>query len=201
MQLLPELKPREQQVCEAYLADGLRSKTKAFREHSGTSASPEAVGKRAHTFFNRPVIREYLRLRKEQLRVKYESNTDRWLQEVARIAFLDPAELLDKDGGLIPMHLLPASVRSAITEFEIVEKDGKTTARVKKLEGKKGALEMLGKFLGAFERDNKQKADAEHDLATEAAAMSNIEIARRILYIIHQANEEQSCQSASAPSS
>lgn len=86
---------------------------------------------------------------------------ERWLQEVAAVAFSSPACLFDSDGKMVDVQLLPPAVQAAIASVE-VDEYGKVKV---KFWDKLGALEKLGKHLGLYEKDNQQQADPLRELA------------------------------------
>ena len=75
------------------------------------------------------------------------------LEEMARIAYFDPRQLVDAAGKRIPLHLLPAHVASAISSIETLRvnlttgDDAQETLHRTKTHDKLKALEMLGKHL------------------------------------------------------
>lgn len=88
-------------------------------------------------------------------------STKRWAQEMAAIGHLDPGELYDDHGNLIPIKQLPEHVRRAIGTIKHsteVDKEGNVTHYTEiKPNDKNVALANIGKHLGVFERDNNQK--------------------------------------------
>lgn len=84
---------------------------------------------------------------------------DRVVAEYAKLAFLDPRKFFDDDGGLIPIHELPADVAAALAGVDVVEsrvgtdEDGKPIfAPVRKIKfaDKRGSLDSLARHLGMF---------------------------------------------------
>lgn len=75
-------------------------------------------------------------------------NADRVLQELARVAFLDPTELIDMDTAEV-LSTVSEDDRVAITGVKI--RNGSTfTEREVKFADKLRALELLGKHLGMY---------------------------------------------------
>jgi phage terminase small subunit len=84
---------------------------------------------------------------------RLEVSKDRVLLELARIAMLDPGDLFDVGGNLLPVHAMPEDARRSIASLEVFDmKDGPTVHRVK-LVGKKGALDSLARHLGLFDQN------------------------------------------------
>jgi phage terminase small subunit len=89
------------------------------------------------------------------------------VREFACLALADPGEAYNEDGNLLDIKAMPASLRRAISSIETVaEASGsgknKTTEYVKKIRfwDKNKALENLGKHLGIYNEDNKQKVES-----------------------------------------
>ena len=95
---------------------------------------------------------------------------ERTLQEVARLAYADPRKLYDKDGNLIPVHLLDDDTAATVASIEVVEMAGgakiggdagteHVAMQTKKIKSwdKNAALEKAMKYHGLYEADNKQK--------------------------------------------
>lgn len=89
----------------------------------------------------------------------------RTLKEVARLAYADPRKLYDKNGNLIPIHLLDDDTAATVASVEVDEirlgsgEDATVVGQTKKIKhwDKKGALDMAMKYHGLYEADNKQK--------------------------------------------
>lgn len=94
------------------------------------------------------------------------------IAETTKLATFDVRRLFDEDGAPIPFHELDADTAACIVGIEVLEefegtgKDRKFIGYTKKYKvaDKKGALEMLAKHHGIFEKDNEQKANPILDL-------------------------------------
>lgn len=91
-------------------------------------------------------------------RPKSDISPKRILEELARLAFLDPRKLFDEQGELVPIHKLDEETAAAIAGLdheEIYSGRGKDrqkigrTAKVKLIQ-KTQALELLGKYHKLF---------------------------------------------------
>ena len=88
---------------------------------------------------------------------KAEVTAERILREEMRLAYLDPADLVDENGDILALHKLPVIARRAITGLEVIkQKDGSLKYKYK-FSDKGKSLERLSKYLGMFEKDNEQK--------------------------------------------
>lgn len=76
--------------------------------------------------------------------------------ELRNAAFMDPADLFDKEGRLLSVHDIPERARRALASLEIVtervgeDKDGEpeySDVHKLKMINKLGALDLLGKYL------------------------------------------------------
>lgn len=83
-----------------------------------------------------------------------EITQDRVLQELARIAFLDPGKLFDAAGAPVPLQTLDEDTRRAVVGLDVVTVGnadaGIGQVQKVKLADKKGALELLGRHLGMW---------------------------------------------------
>lgn len=82
-------------------------------------------------------------------------SAERLVREIARLAFSDPRKLVDAQGKMLALHELDDDTAAALASVEIDE-----YGKVKyKLWDKGPAQERLAKFLGLYEKDNRQKTD------------------------------------------
>lgn len=163
LQLLSrELTPVMKEFADKYALT--LNATQAVRDTPGiTTKHPQVAASRLMA--NEKVQAYIQELRREQ-QEKLGISQDRVLQELARMAYVDPGEMYDEFGCLKPINEMPEDVRRAIASVEtkeIFEQDGKKKKYVgdnKKvlLTAKEKALEMLARHLGMFEKDNKQSA-------------------------------------------
>lgn len=91
---------------------------------------------------------------------------DRWFREQARIAYSDPKELFNDDGSMKQLSEMSADARAAIasidTEIRMAGSDDNAepiTVKKVRLHSKTNAQDSIGRALGAYEKDNKQKGD------------------------------------------
>lgn len=144
---------RREQFIAAYLTNGNNGAAAAI----AAGFSPACARQKAYVLLKDPAVAA--RVAKKQEMVAFEAglSIERWAKEMACIGHFDPAELYDTAGNLIPLHLLPEHVRRAVASVEpIGGEDG--GVKVKTWD-KNVALASIGKHLGAFERDNHQRAE------------------------------------------
>lgn len=108
-----------------------------------------------------PKIKEYIALTRKINELTTGVTTEFVLSEYLRIAKVSIADLYDETGEIIPPHKLPPHVAACVME---VKERTWTEGKVKnkevtyKMHPKMQALEALGKYIGFFEKDNRQKA-------------------------------------------
>lgn len=154
------LNDKQKRFCDEYLIDRNATQAAIRAGYSKKTASVQSFD-----LLRKPNIQHYLAGKSEKALSKLDISLDRTLQEIGRIAFQDARNYFDQDGSLIPIHQLSDDAAAALSGFEIEELFefiGKekvqigVTKKIKRFDKTK-ALEMLMKYYGAFERDNKQK--------------------------------------------
>lgn len=97
-----------------------------------------------------PEVAAEIALRINQTSEDLQITTKRILTELARIAFIDPAEFYDEGGNVKDIHSISETARRAISEYsESTGRDGEGRRRVR-VSDKLRALELLGKYLGMY---------------------------------------------------
>jgi len=111
-----------------------------------------------------PQVREYLEKLLASSQHQVAITTGRILKEEARLAFYDPADLVDPDTGqLRALHELPEHIRRAVVGLKITETRRASDSNLIRTEyrykfaDKGKALERLSRHLGLYEKDNRQK--------------------------------------------
>lgn len=111
-------------------------------------------------------IEAYIIEKRQEVAKKHGVTLDRVIEEYSKIAFFDIREIYDVDGGLIDIKQLDDSSAGAIASVKSTEEWGEDDAGDRTVIGtnkevkvfdKIRALEHLGKHLGLFEKDNRQK--------------------------------------------
>jgi len=108
---------------------------------------------------SRLLAKDKIQLRIAELRQKAEQFTDmtieRWAKEVTRLATSDIRQIMHPNGKMKLPHELDEDTAAAVASFKI-DIDGTIEY---KFWPKAQPLDMMAKHKGAYERDNKQKAD------------------------------------------
>jgi phage terminase small subunit len=158
---------REQIFAREYLLD-----FNATRAAIAAGLAPKSAAVEASKLLRKPKIQALITKLIEKKFEKLDISAERILQELARLGFIDPANLFDEAGSLKPIHQMDEDTRRAIAGLdhdELFEYFGKgqrknvgTTTKVK-LADKIRALELLGKYLKLF--TEKVEVTASEDLA------------------------------------
>ncbi|MDF0750289.1 terminase small subunit [Marinobacter sp. 71-i] len=124
-------------------------------------------------YLNHPYTQAILKERTNAVAEAADITQDRVLREVARIGLFDGRKLFRADGNPIPIHELDDDTAAAIAGVKVRremshEGDEELSTVIEyKIADKNSALEKLMKYLGAYEKDNKQKgllADLPRDM-------------------------------------
>jgi len=115
-------------------------------------------------------IQEYLQKKRSKIAEKLEISTEKVLLEMARIAFYRVPDLFKDDGSIKDIKDIDENISAAIHGIKMGhviiknpsgEDEVKTYIKSVKFQPKDRALENLAKHLGLFEKDNKQKGEAD----------------------------------------
>lgn len=155
-----KLNEKQRRFADEYLLsfNGTQSALKA-------GYSKKTAYSQANWLLKHPEVLNYLNSKKQKVDDKLNASLDRTLLELSRIAFSDLRKLFREDGSLIPIHELDADTAAAISGFdteelyEFLNGEKNQIGLLKKVKrfDKNKAIEMLMKYHGAFEKDNKQQ--------------------------------------------
>lgn len=144
---LPKLSDKRRRFAEEYLVD-FNATQAAIR----AGYSPKSAGQQGSELLKDPKVRAYVDARMAELGRRTGVTAERIMQELARIAFLDPTELADMDTARIRPEA-SADDRAAIAgvKVKVIESEsGVTTERELRFADKIRALELLGKRFGMW---------------------------------------------------
>lgn len=143
---------RERAFADLYLLD--QNASAAYVKAGYTAKDDNVAGAGACRLLKRVSVKKYIDLRLAKLHDKFAITQERVLGEIARMAYVDVADLFDAAGNLLPIKQLPSDVSRAILSVEVVEMAGadKTvTLNTKKVKlDKTAALRLLGQHLKLF---------------------------------------------------
>lgn len=150
------LTDKQQRFVEEYMVD-LNATQAAIRAGYSQDTAKE-IGCENLT---KPNIQEAIQKRKQELSDQTGITAERVLKEYAKIAFSDIRELYTPDNNLYDIRQLDDETAGAVmsVEVDVMSMQGMPVGETKKVKlyNKLTALEALGKHIGLFEKDNKQK--------------------------------------------
>lgn len=159
------LTAKERSFVEAYI--GCLNGAEAVRQ-SAYKVAPSNASSFANKLLARAPVKAAIQGWQRKRALKVEVDADRWIEETARVAFLDPADVLNDD--LTPKASLAdmGDARRAIKGIKVrVEQRGKDDSRPPaevievQFHDKLGALDKIAKHLGLYAEDRakEQKVD------------------------------------------
>lgn len=157
--------------------DALTPKRKAFADKwlitmNGTQSymdvykcSRESAETQAVRLLGNVKVQEYIKSKQAKIAEKLEITAEKVIAEFAKIGFSNIQDFIDSGAEIKDLATIDRNKAAAVESIQVdIRHDGGEsegyTEKVKfKLHSKVNALENLGKHLGIFERDNKQKTD------------------------------------------
>ena len=176
-----------------YLLD-LNGKQAALRAGYAKSGAAQ----QASLLLTYPNVQAYIQEHHGERLKNVELTSDRIIEELGYSALFDVRELYDKEGKLIPIHLLPEHVARAIAGTDVETKilPGKkgsdelslaTTTTKIKMNDKTKSLELAGKHLKMFTDKVEHEHTGKDGAPLIPEEMSDLEAARRMAFIINKA--------------
>lgn len=148
---------RKIMFAKAFIANN-GNKTQAAIAAGLSPNTAEASGRR---MFGDVTVKALIAQHAKETAVIVGLDMQRTLREVARLAYADPRKLFDKDGKLIPIHLLDDDMAAAVASFEQDEitagENVIGTTKKLKVWDKNAALEKAMKHHGLYKDDNDQR--------------------------------------------
>lgn len=139
--------------------------------------SPKRADAIGHENLRKPEIKAAIQEAMEQREARTQVTADAVVIELAKIGFANMQDYLREGFTLHDIQDIPRDQAAAIQEVtidETVTDDGVTLRRVKfKLLDKRAALVELGKHLGIFEANNRQKNTADPVATVLAEILAN----------------------------
>ena len=159
------LTDKELSFCQQYVVFGGNG-TQAVLHSLYKTDDPNTAHAIAVERLRKPtIVAEIARLRKKTM-ASLDISMERTLYEVSLLAYQNANNLYDGKGQLIPIHELPEAVSATVSSFEI-EEARRGGGKLKQFKGsilkklktwpKEKAQDMLMKYHGAYEADNKQR--------------------------------------------
>lgn len=149
-EIFAALPPKQQLFVTEYLANGFNGTKAAIAAgYAKGNADTQASRMLAMT-----KVRAVIDARKQKMIAKREITAERVLDEIAKMAYIDPRKFFNSDGSLVPVHELGEDTAMGLAGFEARESrvDGFHVANIKKIKiaDKRGSLELLGRYLKLF---------------------------------------------------
>lgn len=149
---------RRKMFVEAYLANGGNA-TEAAVE---AGYSQRSAGQQGSRLLKDVKISAAIQARRETLMGKYELTSEMVMRTIVQELIFDPAKLYNEDGSLRPLHELDEDTRMVLSGAEFVQvgsPDAPVFVKKVRWAQRHQAREHAMRFLGMFERDNRQKSD------------------------------------------
>lgn len=138
-----KLTEKQKRFADEYLID-LNATQAAIR----AGYSPKHANANAQKLLQNTAIRSYIDVRMAEHSARIGINQDRILRELARIAFVDPTQLVNMDDATIRANTT-ADDRAAIASVKVKRGKGGTEREIR-FADKIKALELLGKRFGMW---------------------------------------------------
>lgn len=151
---------KQQRFVDEYLKD--KNATQAYIRAGYKAKNDNSAAVLAHTLLKNAKVRDEIDSQLQRLSEECGVDLQRTLLEVGRVALFDPRKLFNDDGSPKAIHELDDDTAAAIAGVEVVQLGGDDAPAIikkYKLTDKNAALEKLMKHFGAYEKDNRQKAD------------------------------------------
>lgn len=157
--------PRQAQFVREYLLD-LNATQAAIR----AGYSPRTANEQGARLLADVSVAEAIKAAMDERAKRTGITTDRVLQEVAKLAFLDIAGAFSADGTMKPLHEIDPDVRAALAGLEVAEitgDEGQVVGRLRKIKlaDKTANLTLLMRHLGMLNDKVKVQGDADNPLA------------------------------------
>jgi phage terminase small subunit len=144
---------RHAAFVEAYLTNGHNATAAA----TAIGCTGKQIANAAWKLLHHPNVQRLLAARSREVAELAQMNTENWAASLCAVAFSSVGDLFDADGKLIPVARLPAHVQAAISSLKVRSTPEHETVVEVKLWDKIGALAIMARHLGLFERDNDQQ--------------------------------------------
>lgn len=163
------LNEKQSKALRYYLATG-------EKERSAIDAgySPKTAGAQMSRLLKNVKARAWLAEQRGEVEKKAQIELLDVVEQLGRMAMVDPLDLMDEDGRPLPLSDWPRDARLAVQDISVTT-IGEDLGQVTKirLADRNGAADKLMKFLGGYEKDNDQKNQVRELLDVVGAAASS----------------------------
>ena len=156
------LTEKEEAYCQAYVR--VKNKTEAYISAFNTSKMKrETINRKAFEVHEKPRVTARIRQLLADIEEETKIDVAELVKTLASMVRFDIGEFYDENGCLKSVHQMSLTARQMISHIESQESynsKGEFIGTTKKIRNisKLDAIEKLMKHLGAYEKDNKQKA-------------------------------------------
>lgn len=152
------LNPKQERFCREYVID-LNGAQAAIRAgYSEKTAKEQAA--QLLTILN---VQSFIKKLQKEISERTGVTADRIVKELEKIGFSNPQDFIGSGNSINDLSAIKkekAAAVSSIKKTVFTDKNGNETETTEfKLWDKVKSLELLGKHVGLFELDNKQKSD------------------------------------------
>lgn len=92
-------------------------------KHSRPEYKGGNAQKRGHDTLQRPAIIAALQIRRRQVAAELNVTSTEVIKRMMFIGYVDPADMLDQDGKVLPVRLMPRDVRLALASVRVLKTD------------------------------------------------------------------------------
>lgn len=132
--------------CREYIANNMNGTKAAI----SAGYSKKTAREQATRLLSKVHIRQKVDALKAERCKEVDVTAQRIIEELAKMAFANVANIYDDQGRLLPIHEMPEDVAACLQEVtEGVDKEG-NVQRKYKMADKKATLELLGRYLGMW---------------------------------------------------
>lgn len=139
------MNPKQKLFCAEYLKD--LNATEAAKRAGYTENRSKEMG---YQLLHKPALSAYVQAEMAKREKRISLSADKVLNELARIAFLDPRKFYDKEGNLKKIQDLDDDTAAVLAGVEVDTKTSKdetlTTTKKIRYSDKVRALELLAKY-------------------------------------------------------
>lgn len=150
-----ELNPKQKRFCEEYVVD--LNATQAAIRAGYSKKTAYSIGDR---LLKDVEVKKCIRKLQKKLSEATQITAEKVILELWRIGSSNIQDMIVEDNAIKDLSKIDRAKAAAISSIKVTERHtetGSQTTTEFKLYDKPAALNMLGKHLGIFERDNEQK--------------------------------------------
>lgn len=152
---MEKLNAKQKRFCEEYIKDLNASQAFIRAGYSSKNANVNSA-----ILMAKNSIKNYISHLQEKLRAKNEDLVQKVLDEFANIAFANAQDFVNGNNSILELKHMDKSKTAAVSKIKTVLKENGDIVSEIGFHSKPQALEALGRHLGLFEKDNKQKGEA-----------------------------------------